>query len=124
LITPHEFEVLKKRLKAGETLRFPIVSDSMSPAIKVGDFIEVIDLQRSPEPFDILVFLEEDKLICHIFVKAGSRFESTTAKYLFRSLKYPYLDRPVSPELVLGLVQNFKLSGWQKLKFWWNFFRS
>ena len=89
-----------------------IVSDSMEPLLRVGDVVEIepakIEVLRR---FDILVFQQYDKMLCHFLWNKNStgKHPSITT----RSLKKPRADDlPITPDLLLGRVVDRKLSGW------------
>ena len=109
------FAQLKKKLRSEENYTFKVVSDSMAPIINVGDEIKVDLSTKEFSVFDIIVFLQNEKLVCHVVLKKQSEFEPgsiITAPY-----KYSKLDFPVAPDCILGLVSSHKLSLFNKLVF-------
>lgn len=114
MIKPEEFLFFKKKLAQNENLPLKIVSDSMEPLLKIG---QEIHLTASPinelRPFDLIVFLENHKLVCH-FYWHQNRHDGTL---LTRSLKRPRSsDFPIQPDHYLGRVVGIHLSFAQKTK--------
>ena len=99
------------RTQQGRPASVTIVSDSMSPLIKVGERVEV----RHKEDyglFDVVIYHHRDgRLICH-YIWQKSQMEQ--GAYLLRSFKGSAFDLPVAAEKILGHVAGKKLTGrWQ-----------
>lgn len=103
-VTREMFEELKK----SAFFKGVIVSDSMTPLIKVGDKIIVEVGCRDLRRFDVVVILVNGKLVCH-FLWAMNRI---VEPILFQTmnLKHAGKDFPVSFEDYLGKVVSHKLS--------------
>lgn len=101
------------RMKEGPFFKGVVVSDSMSPVIKVGEKIIVEVGNRDLERFDIIVILLDGKLVCH-YLWAMNRI-ITPILLQTRSLKGSR-DFPVSFDEYLGKVVSHKLSFFNKLK--------
>ena len=112
-----EFEAVKMRTQGGRPANVTIVSDSMSPLIKVGERVEV-SYKDHYKSFDVVIYHHRDgRLICH-YIWQKSRLEE--GSYLLRSLKGTAFDLPVALEKILGHVTGKKLTGkWQ----FWIFFK-
>lgn len=105
-------EVAKKKLRAGGTIELRVASDSMVPLLKVDELI-VVKSKESYELFDVVLFEQGDRFNAHFLTK----IDLENQVYLTRSLKNPSShDYPLRPEQLLGVVENKKLSLWQKLK--------
>jgi hypothetical protein len=87
----------------------------MAPLLPVGCSIEVAPMNRAPKPFDLLVFYDQklQALVCHYVKWVNESFgkQITTA-----SLKTGLEDLPFSTDDVLGIVTNYKISFFRKLK--------
>lgn len=108
-----EFKLLQSKLAAGESLKLRIASDSMLPLLKVGEVIEVkkADL-NSIQKFDVVVFFQDDKLMCHfVWSMQGDQL-------ITKSLKDPKsVDWPISEAAFLGKT-NVRVPLLSKLKVW------
>lgn len=114
-----DISFLRVLLNKKKHLSCRIVSDSMSPFIKVGDEIKIStpeSLNRPLSRFDLIVFTQSNKLMCHYVWRKNKHFNK--GKVLAtRSLKNPREDDyPVSQEHILGVVVGKKLSWWRRLK--------
>lgn len=86
----------------------------MEPLINIGDEIHVHIGVKDVKRFDIVVFYNsKDRLICHVMWRMNKVV--TPVLFQTRSLNGAY-DVPLSEELYLGKVVNFRLSWWWKLK--------
>jgi len=95
-------------------IAYKVVSDSMSPIIKVGDELSVLPLNNNIKRFDILLFKRNSTLVVHYVWKNQITFNKS---FITRSLKNIYLDEePVELEQIIGSVQNFKINSWLKFK--------
>ena len=98
-ITYEEFKELKKNFDEFSKVR--ILTPSMAPLILVNDMVVVSPLPKDLnkiEPFDILVFWQKDKLICHFFIK------NENGIYITRGLNNKYNDEPVQEDHLYGIV--------------------
>jgi hypothetical protein len=105
-LTFDKFKDLKFALQVGVPLSFSISSDSMHPVIKVGDQVVVQPLTEDLKVFDLLVFFQENDLVCHIFIKKSQLSDT----FLTASYKYKKYDYPVKKENILGYVSSHRLS--------------
>lgn len=111
-ISFEEFEKLKSALQAGAPLSFVIYSDSMEPILKAGDRVSVVPISRPLKIFDLIVFFQENDLVCHLFIKKSLLNHSL----ITTSFKYRKFDYPVKEDHLLGVVDSHRLSFLQKLK--------
>lgn len=97
-------------------IKYKIISDSMTPLIPVGAEIEIESVKGTDhlERFDILVFKEDNKLICHYFWHINKVFDQ--GKIVTRNLKDGGRDIPFEFEKLHGRVINYKIRSWMKLK--------
>lgn len=102
-----------QELKGRASFQGRIVSDSMEPLIKRGDEISVEVGTQHLERFDIIVFLQDNKLICH-YVWSVNKIV-TPLLFQTRSLK-GLKDHPVPLENYLGKVISHRMSFWMKIK--------
>lgn len=90
-----------------------IVSGSMEPVIKVGDDILVMVKAKDLKKFDIIVFRQNNKLICHYLWSVNKIIEPKLMQT--RSL-LGAKDFPIKDEDYVGKVISHKLSVWRILK--------
>jgi hypothetical protein len=97
-------------------IKYRVITDSMEPLIPVGSEIELrkFEDQDKIELFDILVFMNNGKLICHYFWHSNEVFDR--GLIVTRCLKNKNLDEPFERKNILGIVINYKISFWMKLK--------
>lgn len=108
-----KFALLKNKIKT-EPINFRIVSDSMLPLIKVGEEISMIKLPPTLNIFDIIVFYDKGKLICHFVWQDQKQFNGAV---ITRSLKDPYKNEvPRDYKNLLGWVPSKKISWTCKTK--------
>lgn len=118
----NQFKERRIQLKKNGEYQGRIVTGSMEPLIMVGDIIKVeaVKLEQL-EKFDIIVFYQNEKLICH-FVWHKNRFgnqdEVITKSFVGGE------DLPINKEFILGKVTNFKLSFFDKIKMTWKYRKS
>ncbi len=112
---PFDIEVLRKKLASGEPHQLTVVSDSMTPLIKVG---EEITIKAKPAPenlqiFDIVLFYQGGRLNAHILTK----IDKNKDQLITRPLKDPrHQDYPLNYDDLLGVISNKQLSWWHKFK--------
>ena len=114
-----DFLFLKKRMKVDQVLKIQIVSDSMSPLIKIGQKLEIIALptESMVKKYDILVFWQANKLNCHIFWEWRQDIRNQKLLGISKSMKEPKgEDFPWDFEQVLGIVRDVEVSFFTKLK--------
>lgn len=113
-LSKKEFAALKQELIQDSEFLFPVVTDSMAPIITVGEIIVVKPLPQRLKPFDIIVFYQFEKLICHFVWHQNEKIGKTV---ITRNLNEGKFDLPVSEEEILGIVSNKNFTLWQKWKF-------
>ncbi len=99
-----DFYKLKSDLTRLGEYTFKIASDSMHPLLKVDSLVTVRPVeQESLERFDVIIFWEGNRLICH-FLWAKQQIElSKKSVFITKSLKDPLgFDLPVKDNLLLG----------------------
>ena len=90
-----------------------IISDSMSPVIQVGETITVEVGQKNLKRFDIIVFYDDEKLICHYLWRMNLL---VTPILLQTRCLSGGMDIPMTFDNYLGKVVSHQLSLWWKLK--------
>ena len=96
------------------SLIFKVVSDSMSPLIKINDTLNITDQLMNYNTFDIIIFKRSTKLVVHYIWRNQIEFNQTV---ITRSLKNIYYDEePVKKNEIVGLVTNFKIRPLLKFK--------
>lgn len=102
------------RIKELPIFKGIIVSDSMEPAVKIGEKIIVDVGTLNLERFDIIVFFQNGKLIAHYMWEMNKLVQPILLRT--RSLKYGQLDLPIGMNQYLGKVISHRLSNWQKFR--------
>lgn len=108
---------VKEHILKQAFFRGKIVSDSMVPVINVGEEI-LIDVKcRDLKRFDIIVYVHDQKLICHYLWKINQIFEPRLMQT--RNMQ-GQKDYPISDKEYVGKVVSHRLRWWQILKiiFW------
>jgi len=96
-ISKEDFEKLKSEQK--NFIKVKVLTPSMHPLIRVKDQILVERrLAQDINPYDILVFWQNNKLICHFFIK------KVGDKYICRGLNNKDYDDPIALEDIFGIV--------------------
>lgn len=90
-----------------------VVTGSMIPIIEIGQEIVVNVGDRKIKRFDIIVFYDQEKLICHFLWNLNRRVEPLLLQT--RNMA-GVLDHPVSMDDYLGKVVSHRLNLWHKLK--------
>lgn len=100
-------------------LRFCVVTSSMEPLIQVGERV-IIDKTAELKQHDIIVFWQNEKLICHVLWHLNRRLKlGGLPIWVTRALKGNQWDLSIQPEHVLGKVVSHRLSFWWKLRLSW-----
>jgi len=116
-INSDEFKHYKKELLQKGSIQCQIVSGSMEPIIKTSDLVTVEPLIEEPKHFDILVFWEKNKFICHYLYHLNRKSSSSSESiYITRSLRNSAEDLPLPRSHVLGVVVSHQLSFVRKAK--------
>ena len=115
MLSPDEFTLLQLKVIKGKELYVTIISESMSPLIKVNERIKVIH-KKTLKPFDIVVYYNhKNQLVCH-YIWKRSHLDETA--YLLRSLKGKGFDLPVQEKNILGYVPEKQMTArWKALIF-------
>jgi hypothetical protein len=97
-------------------LKYKVVSDSMTPLIPIGAELHLKKYHpgMNLKKFDILVFKENDVLMCHYFWHQNVFLDKDLITT--RALKDGKLDVPFSTKQILGVVINYKINWWMKLR--------
>jgi signal peptidase I len=97
-------------------IKYKIVSDSMTPLIPIGAeiFLEKIGEDRELKRFDIVVFEQNKQLTCHYIWHQNKNFDKGMT--FTRSLKYNAEDDPFDQDKILGIVTNYKIGFFTKIK--------
>jgi hypothetical protein len=105
--------IIKQKILSQKIFRGKILSESMEPVIKKDEEIVVevkaVNLQR----FDIIVFEDGNKFICHYIWSINKLIEPKLIQT--RSLRGPK-DFPFKQEQYVGKVISHRLSYWRKIK--------
>jgi signal peptidase I len=97
-------------------LKYIVVSDSMSPLIAIGDelIIEPIEKDFIFNRFDIILFNSDRGLTCHYFWHENKNIDK--GLIITRNLKNGRYDNPYDKKQIIGIVKNFKINFFLKLK--------
>jgi len=101
------------RLKHLPLFKGRVITGSMHPVIKVGEFIVVEVGNLNIKRFDIIVFYSEGKIICHYLWAMNKVFKPVL--YQARSL-FGNKDHPIDESAYLGKVISHHLSWWRKTR--------
>jgi len=104
----NRFERLKADLAANGKLRCRLITGSMAPLMPVGEIIEVAPLRGDIAPFDILVFMTDERLTCHYVVHAN-RLKDHDPVIVTRGLASGHEDIPIRRSAVLGRVVSHRV---------------
>ena len=107
-ISTDEFQ----NLKTQSFFKGRIVSPSMSPVVKVGDFITVDVGEMNIKRFDIIVVYLNEVLVCHYLWRFNQKIKPIYMQT--RSLSGA-LDSPIPVENYLGKVVSHELSFLRKI---------
>lgn len=113
-----QFHKIKEGIDDGHPYQFTVVTDSMAPLIQPPEQIIVVKHPESSyQKFDVIVFFEKERLVCH-YISHINHLPSPEGEqvYITRGLKNTGTDYPVSKSMILGLVVSHRLSWLQKIK--------
>lgn len=101
-----EYSRLKAGLKESGKITLRVASDSMLPLLKIGQSVNVINQDpQKAQKFDILVFWQDNKLICHFLWAVQEKSGINERVYITKSLKSPKdVDLPIKENLILGKI--------------------
>ncbi len=106
-------ESVKKKILGQAFFKGKIVSGSMVPVISIGEEITIEVKARELKRFDIIVFVQHQKLICH-YVWAMNKIVEPRLMQT-RSMGGGK-DFPIGEDDYIGKVISHRLSWWNKLK--------
>lgn len=116
-----KFRTLKLKLQQQGELSLKVASGSMIPVLKIGQIITVKKAQPwELKKFDILVFWQSEKLMCHFLWSKQKQFKGKEVRFITKSLENPReIDLPLKECLLLGKVDvtiplSFKIKVWLK----------
>lgn len=125
-LSPQRLAEIQHALEEYDVVELNVVSGSMLPLIGINEKIlvqSIHKLNRELEPFDIILFLQDQILLCHYVAHInflpgpdGRRFVTT------QGLSSPGEDLPVYYDQILGTVVSHQIKGWSRwrlmLKSW------
>ncbi len=112
-----EFLYLKKMLSQKGFVELKVKGTSMRPLISENDIIKIEELKSELKIFDIIVFYQDQKLIVHYFWQKNKFFNNENENILTRPLNpISGYDFPIRNVEILGIVTNFRVSTFLKLK--------
>jgi signal peptidase I len=109
-ISHEEFKELKKNFKGFTQVK--VLTPSMSPLIMVNDMVKVASLPNdlnTIKPYDILIFWQDNKLICHFFIKIENGL------FITRGLNSKRRDEPIKVEDLFGIVIHPKVGRFKRI---------
>jgi signal peptidase I len=104
---------LKASILKQPFFRGKIVSGSMIPVIQIGEEIVVEVKATELKRFDIIVFVQHEKLICHFLWTMNRVVEP---KLMQTRSMIGGRDIPISEDDYIGKVVSHRLNWWHKLK--------
>ena len=116
IVTAEQFFALKEALEQRHRLSIKVVSGSMEPVLLTNQkyWVEKVDANFKPRKFDIIVYWDGTKLICHYYDHSENVMNSDQQVWILKPLTHDREDFPVSVERVLGLVDQ-KIPFFRKL---------
>lgn len=117
-----DFAALRAALRGGGLREIRLVSNSMAPLLPTGARAIVQGCSIGDlKPFEIVVFWQNEKLICHVVCGQGDLPAADGQMTLVtRGLGSGGFDLPVPESWILGRVISHRLTWWQKAKFIWS----
>ncbi len=115
-----KFELIKKAILTKGELDIKIISDSMSPVIKIGDIAKVISIKNyKPElkTFDIILYWNGSLLICHYVWNLNQIINNNDGRNITtRSIKESGNNGvPISFDHILGKIIDHQIPLWRKI---------
>lgn len=95
--------------RAGEQHLLPILGRSMLPLIRAGDQVLVAHGWANVRRGDVIVFLQEKKMVAHRLLRIHK--DDTVTTFITKGDNVPYLDPPVSDHQVVGRVLKIERDG-------------
>jgi hypothetical protein len=103
---------IRRSLERGERRTFRVVSGSMAPVIAVGSLIQVERLPAEGaaglERFQIVLFDEGKRLICHYFWSRNELPEAD-GSYLCQTRSLEGEDLPIAESSLIGVVTSHRV---------------
>lgn len=116
-----DFEKLQR--DSGPIYKFRIVTGSMAPLIPVGASV-VVDSAADIKRHDIVVFWQDDKLICHVCWHENKVIQQCDQRiFVTRPLRGARRDFSILQNQILGKVLNYKLPRWRLWLMRWEDYR-
>lgn len=106
-------EEVRQQIRSLPFYKGVIQTGSMLPVIKVGEAITVEPHAKNLKRFDIIVFVQNDVLICHYLWNINRVVKPIL--YQTRSL-VGGVDFPITQDDYMGRVVSHRLNLWWKLK--------
>ena len=101
-------------------LELQVISGSMEPVIMTNEKIIAVRLEKHSttlKPFDIIVFWDGNRLICHYIWHINRLIRSNGVQvYVTRPYAGKGEDLPLTEAQVLGLVTSHRISSFGRLK--------
>lgn len=104
---------LKKEILNLPFFKGKVITGSMIPVINIDDEIKVQVKATGLKRFDIIVFIHEDKLVCHYLWNLNQIVKPIL--YQTRSMS-GRIDVPIKEEDYVGKVISHRISLWRRLK--------
>ncbi len=111
-----DFTYASALLKNQRSVHCKIISDSMEPIIPTNAIVKVEPLIDAPKAFDILVFWQNEKLNCHVYIHNSTFNHNNERILIMKSYKYLSQDLPLIYSDVLGRVVSHRLSLFAKVR--------
>lgn len=116
-------EELRAQIRRAGRATCRIVSDSMTPFLKVGEEIEIVPFEADfpLRRFDLVVYETGGRPFCHYFWRRNP----AQGTYSFRCLRAPGRDdAPVRAEQILGVATGLSIPWWHRCRAWARVLRS
>ncbi len=114
---PLTWEKVQALKAAGNLHPLRVVSGSMAPLIPIGATV-VVDPARTPRRWDVVVYWDGQKLICHVLWHVN-RHALPNEALLLAPLVGRSVDLAVPRERVLGVVVSHRLTWFWRLRMLW-----
>jgi hypothetical protein len=114
-ISQENFDNAKVKLEKTGSIEVSVFGTSMLPIILPGEKIRLKPIPEKLNVFDIIIFLQQDILVCHFiwhFNRSNKKQERTLITRRYNGLGY---DFPVIESKILGIVTNKKMSLFNKV---------
>lgn len=108
-----DLEMAKKTLSEKGFLDIKIISTSMEPLIKKNEIVQIKEVSKDLQKFDIIVFLRDRKFVAHYIWRVNGLSSKSYTTRSFENKEYDEL--PVQQSEVLGVVMEKKFSILKKI---------